>query len=151
MSDDFQDLVPDIERMADLTPQMAAVLPAQIQTMKNQKQMMLNQYQAQKAQQDQNIAQQENATAMGQAFDAARNDDTFYLPPEAFGTADFQRGMKLFISPDGHAVRFTVNHQATRSASRVRRTSSRCAPPLSTPSRARRWRVRRYTSAAAHR
>ena len=56
MSDDFQDLVPDIERMADLTPQMAAVMPAMIQTMKNQKQMMLNQYQAQKAQQDQNIA-----------------------------------------------------------------------------------------------
>ncbi|EHB54916.1 Transport protein [Mycolicibacterium rhodesiae JS60] len=111
MSDDFQDLVPDIERMADLTPQMAAVLPAQIQTMKNQKQMMLNQYQAQKAQQDQNIAMQSDATAMGEAFDAAHNDDTFYLPPEAFGTADFQRGMKLFMSPDGHAVRFTVNHQ----------------------------------------
>ncbi|WP_445167637.1 MMPL/RND family transporter [Mycolicibacterium sp. Dal123E01] len=111
MSDDFQDLVPDIERMADLTPQMAAVLPAQIQTMKNQKQMMLNQYQAQKAQQDQNMAQQDDATAMGKAFDAAHNDDTFYLPPEAFGTADFQRGMKLFMSPDGHAVRFTVNHQ----------------------------------------
>ncbi len=111
MSDDFQDLVPDIEHMAELTPQMAALMPAMIQTMKNQKQMMLNQYQAQKAQQDQNMAQQENATAMGQAFDAARNDDTFYLPPEAFETADFQRGMKLFLSPDGHAVRFTVNHQ----------------------------------------
>jgi len=111
MSDDFQDLVPDIERMAELTPQMAAVLPAQIQTMKNQKQMMLNQYQAQKAQQDQNMAMQQDATAMGKAFDAAHNDDTFYLPPEAFGTADFQRGMKLFMSPDGHAVRFTVNHQ----------------------------------------
>lgn len=111
MSDDFQELVPDIERMAELTPQMAALMPAMIQTMKNQKQMMLNQYQAQKAQQDQNIAMQSDATAMGKAFDAARNDDTFYLPPEAFGTADFQRGMKLFISPDGHAVRFTVNHQ----------------------------------------
>ena len=48
---------------------------------------------------------------MGQAFDAARNDDTFYLPPEAFQTADFQRGIKLFLSPDGHAVRFTVFHQ----------------------------------------
>ncbi|QEN16744.1 RND family transporter [Mycolicibacterium sp. ELW1] len=111
MSDDFQDLIPDLDRMAELTPQMAALMPAMIQTMQNQKQMMLNQYQAQKAQQDQNIAQQQNATAMGQAFDAARNDDTFYLPPEAFGTADFQRGMKLFLSPDGHAVRFTVNHQ----------------------------------------
>ncbi|SBS72571.1 putative membrane protein mmpL5 [uncultured Mycobacterium sp.] len=111
MSDDFQELIPDLDRMAELTPQMAALMPAMIQTMKNQKQMMLNQYQAQKAQQDQNIAMQQDATAMGKAFDAAHNDDTFYLPPEAFGTADFQRGIKLFISPDGHAVRFTVNHQ----------------------------------------
>jgi RND superfamily putative drug exporter len=90
---------------------MAAVMPAMIQTMKNQKQYLLNQYQAQKAQQDQNIANQNNQTAMGQAFDASRNDDNFYLPPEAFGTADFQRGIKLFMSPDGHAVRFTVFHQ----------------------------------------
>jgi RND superfamily putative drug exporter len=111
MSDDFQDIVPDLEHMADLTPQMAALMPAMIQTMKNQKQMMLNQYQAQKAQQDQNMAMQEDATAMGQAFDAARNDESFYLPPEAFQTADFKRGIKLFLSPDGHAVRFTVFHQ----------------------------------------
>jgi putative drug exporter of the RND superfamily len=111
LSDDFQDLVPDINRLADLTPQLAALMPAMIQTMKNQKQYLLNQYQAQKAQQDQNMASQENATAMGQAFDASRNDDTFYLPPEAFQTADFQRGIKLFLSPDGHAVRFTVFHQ----------------------------------------
>lgn len=111
MSDDFQDIVPDLNRMAELTPQMAAAMPAMIQTLKNQKQYLLNQYQAQKAQQDQNIALQQNSTAMGQAFDAARNDDTFYLPPEAFQTADFQRGIKLFLSPDGHAVRFTVFHQ----------------------------------------
>nr|WP_090275231.1 MMPL family transporter [Mycolicibacterium komanii]CRL68189.1 transporter [Mycolicibacterium komanii] len=111
MSLDFQDIVPDMERMAELTPRMAAVMPAQIQTLKNQKQMILNQYQAQKAQQDQAMALQDNATAMGQAFDQARNDDTFYLPPEAFETADFKRGIKLFLSPDGHAVRFTVFHQ----------------------------------------
>jgi len=111
MSDDFSELVPDIERMAELTPQMAALMPAMIQTMKNQKQIMLNQYQAQKMQQDQNMAMQEDGTAMGEAFDAARNDDTFYLPPEAFETADFQRGMKLMMSPDGKAVRFTVFHQ----------------------------------------
>ena len=111
LSDDFQDLVPDIQRLADLTPQLAALMPSMIQVMKNQKQYLLNQYQAQKAQQDQNMAQQENATAMGEAFDAALNDENFYLPPEAFQTADFQRGIKLFLSPDGHAVRFTVFHQ----------------------------------------
>ncbi|ADT97553.1 MMPL/RND family transporter [Mycolicibacterium gilvum] len=111
MSDDFTELLPSIERMAELTPQMAATMPAMIQTMKNQKQIMLNQYQAQKMQQDQNIAMQEDNTAMGEAFDTARNDDTFYLPPEAFETADFQRGIKLFMAPDGKAVRFTVFHQ----------------------------------------
>ena len=111
MSDDFTELVPEIERMAQLTPQMAALMPAMIQTMKNQKQIMLNQYQAQRMQQDQNMANLEDNTAMGEAFDAARNDDTFYLPPEAFETADFQRGMKLMMSPDGKAVRFTVFHQ----------------------------------------
>ena len=39
------------------------------------------------------------------------NDDTFYLPPEIFDNADFKRGMKNFISPDGHAVRFIICHE----------------------------------------
>ncbi|MBI3215583.1 MAG: MMPL family transporter [Mycobacterium sp.] len=111
MSDDLQDIVPDIQKLSDLMPQMVAIMPAMIQSMKDQKQMMLNQYQAQKAQQDQNMAMQQNSTAMGEAFDAARNDDSFYLPPEAFENADFKRGIKLFLSPDGHAVRFTIIHQ----------------------------------------
>ncbi|MGV0626400.1 MMPL/RND family transporter [Mycolicibacter minnesotensis] len=111
MSADFDEIVPDMQKMAELMPQMVAVMPAQIQSMKNQKQTLLNQYQMQKAQQDQNMAMQENSTAMGEAFDAAKNDDSFYLPPEAFETADFKRGIKLFLSPDGHAVRFTIIHQ----------------------------------------
>ncbi|OBI23573.1 RND family transporter [Mycobacterium sp. E2497] len=111
MSDDLDDLVPDIERLDAVMPQMVALMPPMIESMRNQKQMMLNQYQAQKAQQDQTMALQDNATAMGQAFDAARNDDSFYLPPEAFDNADFKRGIKLFMSPDGHAVRFTIIHQ----------------------------------------
>ncbi|MBX5486148.1 MAG: MMPL family transporter [Mycolicibacterium hassiacum] len=111
LSDDFQEMVPLMQRMADLMPRMVAVMPTQIQSMKNQKQTLLNQYQVMKAQQDQTMAMQENATAMSEAFDAAKNDDSFYLPPEAFETDDFQRGMKLFMSPDGKAVRFTIVHQ----------------------------------------
>ncbi|OBA70080.1 hypothetical protein A5641_14080 [Mycobacterium sp. 1554424.7] len=111
MTDDITELVPDMERLDAVMPQMVALMPPMIQSMKNQKQMMLNQYQAQKAQQDQTMAMQDNATAMGEAFDAAKNDDSFYLPPEAFDNADFKRGIKLFLSPDGHAVRFTIFHQ----------------------------------------
>ncbi|BBY65252.1 MMPL/RND family transporter [Mycolicibacterium helvum] len=111
MSDDFQQLLPDLRRMSDLTGQMTAVMPGMIASMKDQKQLMLNQYQAQKAQQDQAMASIKDNTAMGEAFDQARNDDSFYLPPEAFDNDDFKRGIKLFLSPDGHAVRFTIIHQ----------------------------------------
>ncbi len=48
---------------------------------------------------------------MGQAFDASKNDDSFYLPPEVFDNADFKRGMKMFVSPDGKAVRFIISHE----------------------------------------
>jgi RND superfamily putative drug exporter len=111
MTDDIEGMIPDMERMDVLMPQMVALMPAMIESMKHQKQMMLNQYQQQKAQQDQTMAMQHDATAMGEAFDAAKNDDSFYLPPEAFDNADFQRGIKMFLSPDGHAVRFTIIHQ----------------------------------------
>ncbi len=47
---------------------------------------------------------------MGKAFDASKNDDSFYLPPEAFDNPDFKRGIKMFVSPDGKAVRFIVSH-----------------------------------------
>jgi RND superfamily putative drug exporter len=39
------------------------------------------------------------------------NADSFYLPPEIFDNADFKRGMKSFISPDGRAVRFIISHE----------------------------------------
>ena len=48
---------------------------------------------------------------MGDAFNDSHNDDTFYLPPEIFDNDDFKRGMKNFISPDGHAVRFIISHE----------------------------------------
>jgi len=53
----------------------------------------------------------QNATAMGQAFDAAHNDDSFYLPPEVFQNPDFQRAMSSFLSPDGKAARFIISHK----------------------------------------
>jgi len=60
---------------------------------------------------DQTAAAIDNATAMGEAFDAAKNDDCFYLPPEAFDNPDFKRGLKLFLSPDGKAARMIITHE----------------------------------------
>ena len=104
-------LVENIGRLDQLTPQLAESLRPQLETLKSTRLILLNNYQVQKGVQDQQSAMSENATAMGDAFDAARNDDTFYLPPEIFDNKDFKRGMKNFISPDGHSVRFIVSHE----------------------------------------
>jgi RND superfamily putative drug exporter len=111
MTDDIQALMPQMERLDALMPQLVALMPGMIDTMKSMKTMMLTMYATQKGMQDQQSAMQENSTAMGEAFDASKNDDSFYLPPEIFNNAEFKRGMKSFISPDGKSVRFIISHE----------------------------------------
>ncbi|MCV7258466.1 MMPL/RND family transporter [Mycobacterium shimoidei] len=110
-SDDIQSLVPDLQRLDSLLPQMVALMPEMIESMKTMKTMTLTMYQSQKSMQDQMQAMTENQSAMGHAFDEAKNDDSFYLPPEAFDNDDFKRGLKMFLSPDGHAVRMIISHE----------------------------------------
>jgi putative drug exporter of the RND superfamily len=110
MTDTIKNLIPLMERLDALMPELTAMMPEMIQNMKNMKTMMLGMYSTQKGMQDQQAAMQQNASAMGEAFDASRNDDSFYLPPEVFDNPDFKRGVKQFLSPDGHAVRFIISH-----------------------------------------
>ncbi|KWX20932.1 membrane protein [Mycolicibacterium wolinskyi] len=111
MTDDIQKLMPDMDRLDQLMPQMLTIMPPMIETMKTMKTMMLTMQATMGGLQDQMEAMMENQTAMGQAFDASKNDDSFYLPPETFDNPDFKRGMKMFLSPDGHAVRFIISHE----------------------------------------
>jgi putative drug exporter of the RND superfamily len=110
LTDSIQELMPDMHRLDELMPQMATMMQPQIETMRTMKTMMLTMYQTQTGLQDQMAEMQDNQTAMGTAFNDSKNDDTFYLPPETFNNADFKRGMKSFISPDGKAVRFIISH-----------------------------------------
>ena len=111
MTDDVLALLPDIDRLDALMPQLVSMMGPTIESMKTMRTMMLTMYQSQKGLQDQMAAMDENSAAMGDAFNNALNDDTFYLPPEIFDNPDFKRGMKSFISPDGRAVRFIVSHE----------------------------------------
>jgi RND superfamily putative drug exporter len=111
MTDDFQNLLPDLNKLDALMPQMIATMPPTIETMKSARDMMLSMQSSQSSQQDQQHAMNENQSAMGDAFNDSHNDDTFYLPPEIFENKDFKRGMDNFISPNGHAVRFIISHE----------------------------------------
>ena len=51
----------------------------------------------------------DTATAMGQAFDASKSDDYFYLPPEVFANPDFQKGSEA-VSVAGRQGRPADHH-----------------------------------------
>jgi RND superfamily putative drug exporter len=111
LSDDFGDLMRDVDKLDVIVPQLDAQLPPLIATLKTVRGLTMTLTSTFSGLTDQIDAFSKNATAMGQAFDAAKNDDSFYLPPEAFDNPDFQRGLKLFLSPDGKSARFIITHK----------------------------------------
>src|SRR4051812_48759280 len=100
------------DKLADLAPKLTALLPQTIATMKASRDLSLATYNSQKALYDQMQATNDTALAMGQSFDQAKNNDLFYLPPEAFQNPDFKRGLVMFLSPDGKSARMFITHES---------------------------------------
>jgi putative drug exporter of the RND superfamily len=92
-------------------PQLDAQLPQLINTLQTVRAITMTTTSTFSGLINQMDAFSRNATAMGQAFDAAKNDDSFYLPPEAFQNPDFIRGLKLFLSPDGKSAQYIITHK----------------------------------------
>jgi putative drug exporter of the RND superfamily len=111
VSDQFQSLVQDLDRIDVLFPQLVAQFPAFIHSMESMRSMMLTMYSTTSGMLGEMDEMGSNATAMGKAFDASKNDDSFYLPPEVFQNKDFQRAESLFLSSDGKAVRMIISHE----------------------------------------
>ncbi|SII41631.1 RND family transporter [Mycobacteroides abscessus] len=111
VSDKLSDLVANLDRLDELLPQMAEQFPVMIETMESTRKMMLSMHSTMSGIFDQMEQTTNNATAMGKAFDAAQNDDSFYLPPEVFENEDFKRVMDIFLSPDGKAARLLISQR----------------------------------------
>ena len=109
-SSDMAGLGTDMDSTVALLPQMKAQFPPMIATVESMRGTLLTLHSSFSGLITQMSAMTDTAGAMGQAFDASRSGDYFYLPPEAFENADFQRGLKLFLSPDGKAARFIITH-----------------------------------------
>jgi RND superfamily putative drug exporter len=99
------------DQLADLAPKLTALLPQTIASMKASRDLSLASYNSQKALLDQLEAANNTALAMGEAFDGAKNDDLFFLPPEAFDNPDFKRGLVMFMSADGKSARMFITHE----------------------------------------
>ena len=111
LSDQFGKITASLDKLNALQPQLVSLIPPQIDVQKANRDLLQSNYATTGGTNAQSQEALENATALGKAFDDAKNDDSFYLPPEAFDNADFKRGLKLFMSPDGKAARMTITHE----------------------------------------
>ncbi len=111
VTDKTGDVQVNTDQLAELAPKLTALLPQTIASMETSRDLSLASYNSQKALIDQMQAMNDTALSMGAAFDTAKNDDLFYLPPEAFQNPDFERGLKMFLSPDGKSARMFITHQ----------------------------------------
>ncbi|WP_237165398.1 MMPL family transporter [Mycolicibacterium obuense] len=111
LTDQLANVAGSIAKLDALQPKLLALIPPQISNQETNRNLTMTNYATQSGLNDQNSRALENSTALGQAYDASKTDDSFYLPPEAFTNPEFQRGLKLFLSPDGKAARMIITHE----------------------------------------
>lgn len=111
LDEKFHTLASDFDDLDAVTRELLTVLPPQIESLKTTRSLTLTLHSTFTAMINQLEALTDTGIVMGQSFDDSRNDDLFYLPPEAFDNPDFQVGLKQFLSPDGKSARFFITHQ----------------------------------------
>jgi RND superfamily putative drug exporter len=110
LHDKLHDIIKDSVKLDGLTAELLPLTPKLIAIAEATRAIMLTNHSTMSGTLGELDDASKNATAMGQAFDAAKNDDSFYLPPDVFQNPDFQRAMASFVSPDGKAARFIISH-----------------------------------------
>ena len=111
LSDQFVKLTASLDKLDAGQQKLVTLLPPQIADQEKNLGLTLSNYATNFGTNAQTRANTDTATALGQAYDAAKNDDSFYLPPEAFDNPELKRGLKQFLSPDGKAARMIITHE----------------------------------------
>jgi putative drug exporter of the RND superfamily len=111
LAEKLHGVIKDFEQVDAILPQLIATMPRTIEITQDIRKMMLTMNSTMGGIMGEMDESSEQTNAMGQAFDASKNDDSFYLPPEVFKQPDFQRAMSNFLSPDGKAARFIISQK----------------------------------------
>ncbi len=111
-SEDMRPLLEDVDDLNAVLPRMVGEFAPMITVARSMQSSLLAMHSSFSGLVTQMSRMTDTASAMGQAFDSSKADDYFYLPPEAFDNPDFQKGLQLFLSPDGKAARFIITYDA---------------------------------------
>ncbi|MGV0696642.1 MMPL/RND family transporter [Mycobacterium paraintracellulare] len=112
ISDKLQEMVKNLDQLDAILPQLVMQIPPMIETMSGMRSMMLTMHSTMSGVMGQMDSSAKDPSVMGQAFDASRNDDSFYLPPGIINGSDaFKRVEKVFMSPDGKDFRLLISQR----------------------------------------
>ncbi len=111
LNDKMKEMLVHLDTLDKLLPQLLEQIPQMIAIMEGMRAMMLKMHSTMSGTFSVLDDSNTDTTTMGQAFDAAQDDDTFYLPPEVFENPDFKKAMDAYISPDGKSARFIISHK----------------------------------------
>jgi RND superfamily putative drug exporter len=111
VTETLKPLVDNVNQLDAIMPQLTAQFPPLIASIGSIRTMLLTMHATMSGLINTMNESTENVTAMGQAFDDSRSDESFYLPPETFENEDFKKAMSSFLSPDGKAARFIISHR----------------------------------------
>jgi putative drug exporter of the RND superfamily len=111
LSDDIGNITTDIDKLDVILPELDALLPQLTATLRTVRALTMAATSTFAGLINQQDALTKGSTFMGKAFDDSHSDDTFFLAPEAFENPDFQRGLKLFLSPDGKSAQYIITHK----------------------------------------
>jgi RND superfamily putative drug exporter len=112
INDKLKELVENLDELDVVLPQLVMQIPPMIETMSGMRTMMLTMHSTMSGVMGQMDSNAKDPSAMGQAFDASKNDDSFYLPPGIInGSESFKRIEKVFMSADGKDVRLLISQR----------------------------------------
>ncbi|BBY21767.1 hypothetical protein MSTO_19720 [Mycobacterium stomatepiae] len=93
-----------------LTPQLVELIGQSAHQLDNLHQILLTDHSTIQTQLTQLDELSRQMMDLGYAFDSSKNDEFFYLPPDAFSNPSFQIDLRYFMSPDGKSARYMVFH-----------------------------------------
>ncbi|ULN44494.1 RND family transporter [Mycolicibacterium crocinum] len=111
VTDKAKEMLAYMTEVDGLAPEMIAQMPKLIAISEASRDMMLKMHATMAGTFKLMDESTSDTMAMGQAYDAAHDDDTFFLPPEVFENPEFRKAMSSYLSPDGKAARFIISHK----------------------------------------
>lgn len=113
-----------------LTPQLVELIGQSAHQLDNLHQILLTDHSTIQTQLTQLDELSRQMMDLGYAFDSSKNDEFFYLPPDAFSNPSFQIDLRYFMSPDGKSARYMVFHDGEALTPKgSSKTRPICPPP----------------------